>query len=116
LSTYTNTDNHPGVIKTSKRIRPGKVKIDLSKQFRVPVDGLTSIAEEILKKKKVVSTDKPFIEREDSDSDDFEITETAETDAKIKNPRKALKKEAKAENAAKRMLKKDLKQAFDGLS
>lgn len=22
LSTYTNTDNHPGVIKTTKRIRP----------------------------------------------------------------------------------------------
>ena len=22
LSTYTNTDNHPGVIKTQKRVRP----------------------------------------------------------------------------------------------
>jgi hypothetical protein len=52
LSTYTNTDNHPGIIKTSKRIRPGKVKIDLHKQFRVPVEGLTPIAEEILIKKK----------------------------------------------------------------
>ena len=109
LSTYTNTDNHPGIIKTSKRIRPGKVKIDLHKQFRVPIDGLTPIAEEILIKKKEMPEDKPFVEREDSDSDDFEITETAETEALIKNPKKALKKEVKAENRAKRALKKDLK-------
>lgn len=32
LSTYTNTDNHPGVIKTTKRIRPSqKMKIELHK-------------------------------------------------------------------------------------
>lgn len=24
LSTYTNTDNHPGVIKTSRRVRPSQ--------------------------------------------------------------------------------------------
>lgn len=24
LSTYTNTDNHPGVIKTTKRVRPSQ--------------------------------------------------------------------------------------------
>ena len=41
LSTYTNTDNHPGVIKTQRRVRPNqKMKIELHKQFRVPVDGL----------------------------------------------------------------------------
>lgn len=111
LSTYTNTDNHPGVIKTSKRIRPGKVKIDLHKQFRVPIDGLTPIAEEILIKKKErdAPKDQPFMLREDSDSDDFEIEETAETEAKIANPRKALKAEKKTEMRAKRALKKDLK-------
>lgn len=32
LSTYTNTDNHPGVIKTNRRVRPNKnIKIELHK-------------------------------------------------------------------------------------
>lgn len=32
LSTYTNTDNHPGVIKTTRRIRPSQqMKIELHK-------------------------------------------------------------------------------------
>jgi hypothetical protein len=49
VSTYTNTDNHPGVIKTTKRIRAAqKMKIELHKAFRVPVDGLTPMAEEII--------------------------------------------------------------------
>lgn len=49
LSTYTNTDNHPGVIRTVKRVRPNqKIKIELHKQFRVPIDGLTPLAEEII--------------------------------------------------------------------
>lgn len=57
MSTYTNTDNHPGVIRTTRRIRPSqKMKIELHKAFRVPVDGLIPIAEEIVlakeKKKK----------------------------------------------------------------
>jgi len=109
LSTYTNTDNHPGIIKTSKRIRPGKVKIDLHKQFRVPIEGLCPIAEEILIKKEKQPSDMPFIKQEDSDSEDFEIEETAETNALIANPKKLLKKEVKAEAKARRLLKKDLK-------
>jgi hypothetical protein len=37
------------VIRTTKRIRPSQqMKIELHKQFRVPVDGLMPIAEEIL--------------------------------------------------------------------
>jgi hypothetical protein len=60
LSTYTNTDNHPGVIKTTRRIRPSQqMKIELHKQFRVPIDGLIPVAEEITlakeKKKKLDS-------------------------------------------------------------
>lgn len=48
LSTYTNTDNHPGVIKTTRRVRPNqKMKIELHKQFKVPIDGLIPMAEEI---------------------------------------------------------------------
>jgi len=32
LSTYTNTDNHPGVIKTQRRVRPSqRMKIELHK-------------------------------------------------------------------------------------
>ena len=48
LSTYTNTDNHPGVIKTTRRVRPSqRMKIELHKQFKVPIDGLIPLAEEI---------------------------------------------------------------------
>lgn len=50
LSTYTNTDNHPGVIKTTRRVKPSssRMKIELHKAFKVPIDGLTPIAEEIV--------------------------------------------------------------------
>ncbi len=51
MSTYTNTDNHPGVIKSQRRIRP-KQKIELHKQFKVPIEGLTPLAEEITIKKE----------------------------------------------------------------
>lgn len=57
LSTYTNTDNHPGVIKTTRRVRPSqRMKIELHKQFKVPIDGLIPLAEEItlIKEKKAV--------------------------------------------------------------
>ena len=45
LTTYTNTDNHPGLIKTERRVRPSqRMKIELHKQFLVPVDGLIPLA------------------------------------------------------------------------
>lgn len=62
LSTYTNTDNHPGVIKTTRRVRPSqRMKIELHKQFKVPIDGLIPLAEEItlIKEKKAVPA-QPF--------------------------------------------------------
>lgn len=31
VSTYTNTDNHPGVIKTTKKVVKQKVKMELHK-------------------------------------------------------------------------------------
>lgn len=32
LSTFTNTDNHPGVIRTTRKVKPGKLhKIELHK-------------------------------------------------------------------------------------
>ena len=63
LSTYTNTDNHPGVIKTQRRVRPSqRMKIELHKQFKVPVDGLIPLAEEITiqKEKKAAPGNTPF--------------------------------------------------------
>ena len=88
LSTYTNTDNHPGVIKTQRRVRPSeRMKIELHKQFRVPVDGLGVIAEEITiqKEKKLKEKEsKPYIEQ------------TVNV-AKTEGDRKERKKEVKAE-------------------
>ncbi len=55
LSTYTNTDNHPAIVKTQGRVVRTKQRIELHKQFKVPLDGL--MAEEIstlTKKKKTV--------------------------------------------------------------
>lgn len=52
LSTFTNTDNHPGVIKTIRKIVKPKNKMELHKQFKVPLEGLMPIAEEITIKKE----------------------------------------------------------------
>jgi len=41
LTTYTNTDNHPGLIKYAPKVKASrKNKILLDKQFKVPVEGL----------------------------------------------------------------------------
>jgi protein LTV1 len=93
LSTYTNTDNHPGVIKTTRRVKP-KATIQLHKQFRVPLDGLTPIAEEIevLKEaKKKVESMTAYVELSESDDDEV-VEETGEGDANDKEDRKAAKK------------------------
>ena len=50
LSTFTNTDNHPGVIKTTRVVKPKQNRLDLHKQLKVPIDGL--VAEEIDLKQK----------------------------------------------------------------
>ena len=50
LSTYTNTDNHPGIIKFVPKVKVNKkAKIELHTQFKVPVsaNGLIPIAEEV---------------------------------------------------------------------
>ena len=110
LSTYTNTDNHPGVIKTQKRVRPNqRIKIELHKQFRVPVDGLTPMAEEIVvqKEKKAVANT-PFTKIDESSSEDEPADEVGEAD----DSRKAHKKRVKEEKREKRRLKKELKLAF----
>lgn len=70
LTTYTNTDNHPGVIKTTRRVRP-KAKIELHKQFRVPVDGLIPLAEEIVvAKEKKATASMPFTKVDEAAEED----------------------------------------------
>ena len=105
LSTYTNTDNHPACIKTTKRVKP-RVTIEMHKAFRVPVDGLTAIAEEIIIEKKKARGDglKAYEEASGSDS---EAPEGA-------LDKKEAKKQLKAENREKRRMKKQLKLAFAG--
>lgn len=54
------------MIKTERRVRPSeRMKIELHKQFRVPVDGMGVIAEEITIQKEKKQKDKeakPYIE------------------------------------------------------
>ena len=55
LYAYTNTDNHPHLIKYVPKVKTNqKIKIELHKQFKVPIEslnGLTPIAEVIETKK-----------------------------------------------------------------
>lgn len=74
LSTYTNTDNHPGVIKFRPKVKVNdKLKIALHTQFKVPIDGLDGlipIAEEIIEKKKAKKKDRKNAFEEDSEAED----------------------------------------------
>lgn len=113
LTTYTNTDNHPGVIRTERRIKPSeRNKIMLHKQFKVPVDGLIPVAEEITiqKEKRKADLSGPF-QRQEVDDDEQEEREEIEEDkdAAPLDPRKAHKKQVKEEKREKRKLKKELK-------
>ena len=76
------------------------MKIELHKQFKVPIDGLNGlipIAEEIeLKKKKKNKADQAF-EEDTSESEEEEVQEDDEKEEKELNPRKAAKKLVKAE-------------------
>ncbi len=75
LSTFSNTDNHPAVIKTNRIIKP-KNQIQLHKQFKVPIEGL--MAEEIdnsankqsKSKNKAGKSGKPFEVVEEIESDE----------------------------------------------
>lgn len=56
LTTYTNTDNHPSVIKFVPKVKVNaKARIELDTKFKVPIDGLNGLiefAEEIRPKRK----------------------------------------------------------------
>lgn len=129
LTTYTNTDNHPSVIKFKPKVKVNqKAKIELHTQFKVPVtglDGLIPIAEEVEVKKIKGKKSKPVnaFEEDSSSSDAEEMTEeqalaaaeNSEGDGAEEgnlNPRKAAKKAMKAERREKRAQKKELKVAF----
>lgn len=124
LTTYTNTDNHPGVIKFVPKVKVNsKAKIELHSQFKVPIDGLTGlipIAEEVKPKKKQQKEKTSMAFEEDSEkSEDSEYEEPESEEKEIAeeldkevNPRKAAKKALKAERREKRKQKKELKVAF----
>lgn len=98
LSTYTNTDNHPGVIKTTRRVKPSsRMKIELHKAFKVPIDGLAPIAEEIIiqKEKKAKERAVGPYEKASDDSDEAEA-EAAEPSEPTTVDKKQAKKEFKA--------------------
>jgi hypothetical protein len=90
------------------------MKIELHKQFRVPIDGLMPIAEEITiqkEKKLKEKNDGPYQKVSESE-------ESAESDGDVDKPagapkdKKTLKKDVKDQQREKRKLKKELKLAF----
>ena len=118
LSTYTNTDNHPGVIRTQRRVRPSqRMKIELHKQFKVPIDGLIPLAEEItLKKERKAVANQPFtrVQKRDNErpaaspmgSANNSEDEDAVVEEDITLDKKAQKKLVKQQQAEKRKMKK----------
>ena len=94
-----------------------KARIELNKQFKVPVTGLNGlipIAEEIEKEKKKKVRSEATAFEEDSqteEEDDDEIVQENPEDKEL-NPRKLAKKAVKAERREKRKQKKELKMAF----
>lgn len=117
LTTHTNTDNHPGIIKFTPKIKV-KNQIILDKQFKVPIDGLNGLiptAEVISQKKKEKKQRSETYFEEDSESDEIDTDEDEEkdgADGEVENPKKAAKKAMKAERREKRKQKKELKVAF----
>jgi protein LTV1 len=121
ISTYTNTDNHPAVIKTVTRVvKTGTARIELHRQFKVPLDGL--MAEEITlagpakktaKEKAQQAKAGPLVEQsdegEESSNEDVEAPGAPGVSDKA-----AKKKQMKQEKREKRKLKKELKLAFQG--
>ena len=79
LTTYTNTDNHPNLIKYVPKIKQSqKMKIELHKQFKVPIDGLDGlipVAEVITKEKKTKKGNKSSAFEEDTTAPPEEPTE-----------------------------------------
>lgn len=124
LTTYTNTDNHPNLIKYVPKIKQSqKMKIELHKQFKVPIDGLDGlipVAEVITKEKKTKKGNKSSAFEEDTTAPPEEPTEATgeeleeeeEEEAAALDPRKQAKKEMKAERRERRKQKKELKVAF----
>jgi protein LTV1 len=98
LSTYTNTDNHPAVIKTTARVVKTKQHMQLHKQFKVPLDGL--MAEEITMEKPALK--RPLVEESDSEGEE----------PSVPVDKAGRKKQLKEEKREKRKLKKELKLAF----
>ena len=83
----------------------------LHKQFKVPVDGLIPVAEEITiqKEKRKADLSGPFQRQEVDDEQEKREEIEEDKDAAPLDPRKAHKKQVKEEKREKRKLKKELK-------
>ena len=118
LSTLTNKDNHPGIIKTNRVVKLRKHKLEMHKQLKVPIDGL--IAEEIEVKTKANIEEKarklaakgPYAVDEEIESGSGSDEEEADGDIDPTDMKKLRKKQIKQEKRDKRKLKKELKMAF----
>lgn len=78
MSTYTNTDNHPGIIKTS-RIVKAKNKMELHKQFKVPLAGL--MPDDIPVATEVSTAPSKIKEKSKKKGKPFEVVEEIESDS-----------------------------------
>lgn len=91
------------------------MKIELHKQFRVPIDGLMPIAEEITiqKEKKLKEKNEgPYQNVSESEESEGSEGDAADKPAGAPKDKKALKKDVKDQQREKRKLKKELKLAF----
>jgi protein LTV1 len=131
LSTYTNTDNHPAIVKTQGRVVRTKQRIELHKQFKVPLEGLmaeeistltTSHKKKTVKEQVASAKNGPYqqVEEEDDDGSESEKDESsgaaAEPEGGENNEKTMRKKQMKQEKRDKRKLKKELKLAFKSQS
>ncbi|CDW89648.1 UNKNOWN [Stylonychia lemnae] len=121
LSTFTNTDNHPGVIKTTRTVKVNNKKMELHKQFKVPIEGLMAMEIDVPRETKKLKKNAkgPYeqveeIESEGSSSgnEDQDQKDGAEGESDPKDLKKQRKLQQKQEKRDKRKLKKELKLAF----
>ena len=92
------------------------MKIELHKQFKVPIDGLIPLAEEItIQKEKRAAEAKPFIAKASKQGESPAASPRAALDESEQSvaDKKQRKKMVKAQQREKRQLKKQLKQAFN---
>ena len=116
LSVRTNTDNHPGIIKSIVKVKKDPIVID-------PKTKAPELENSHVQEKTKKTPETPFIEKVESESDSDENAEIDETQElpdlekmtekeRKKYLRKLNKKQVKKEKKEKRVLKKEMKKEF----